>query len=240
MPKRKYGSIKRRPSTGRKRRRIYKTKRTYKARARSGRMSVQRGLNQCTLVKLKYTHVFSLNAGLGTEANQDFRMNSLYDPDKTGIGGQPQWYDQWNNLYRKYRVIGSKAVVKFISTTTTTASHNIVSLFLYDNDITPGALTATQIIAKRGYNWRIMGPVGGPMETVKLTKNFSLKQFFNKVDADNEVYEAAVGQNPSRQCILRVSARPLEVSDDPANVRIICSIYYIAKFMEPKTDVVDT
>lgn len=34
----------------------------------------------------------------------DWRLNSIYDPDYTGTGHQPMWYDQFSALYRKYRV----------------------------------------------------------------------------------------------------------------------------------------
>ncbi len=41
-----------------------------------------------------------------------FRGNSLFDPDFTGVGNQPQFYDIWcgasnSSLYARYRVLGS-------------------------------------------------------------------------------------------------------------------------------------
>lgn len=41
-----------------------------------------------------------------TVESQQFRINSLYDPDYTGVGGQPRYYDQLvtGTMYRAYRV----------------------------------------------------------------------------------------------------------------------------------------
>jgi hypothetical protein len=41
-----------------------------------------------------------------TQANQVFRVNGLYDPDVTGTGSQPAYFDQWSALYKRYRVLG--------------------------------------------------------------------------------------------------------------------------------------
>lgn len=38
------------------------------------------------MVKLRYCQTFTLNAGIGSYAVQEFRANSLYDPDFTGGG----------------------------------------------------------------------------------------------------------------------------------------------------------
>ncbi len=46
-------------------------------------------------------------------AVHQFRINSLFDPDYTGLGHQPAFRDQWNALYTKYRVIKTTWHVTF-------------------------------------------------------------------------------------------------------------------------------
>lgn len=37
-----------------------------------------------------------------------FSLNSLFDPDQTGVGHQPRTYDEWSAFYKSYRVNGCK------------------------------------------------------------------------------------------------------------------------------------
>jgi hypothetical protein len=44
---------------------------------------------------------------------QQFSLNSLFDPDETGVGHQPRYFDQWSNFYETYRVNGCKVELDF-------------------------------------------------------------------------------------------------------------------------------
>lgn len=54
--------------------------------------------------RLKYVQTFQFNAALGIINNYVFRLNSLYDPDYTGVGHQPLYFDQLATLYERYKV----------------------------------------------------------------------------------------------------------------------------------------
>lgn len=41
-----------------------------------------------------------------------FRLNSIFDPDKTSTGHQPRGHDQWSAMYKKYCVVGAKVKVE--------------------------------------------------------------------------------------------------------------------------------
>lgn len=64
--------------------------------------------------KLQYSDVVQLQASAGTPGLWQFRMNSLFDPDFTGTGHQPKWFDQLAAVYFRYRVKGAKITAKFI------------------------------------------------------------------------------------------------------------------------------
>jgi len=61
-----------------------------------------------------------------------FRANSLYDPDQTGSGSQPRYFDQLcgNNstgaIYNQYRVLGCKITAKVFPTSSTALDQNCV------------------------------------------------------------------------------------------------------------------
>jgi hypothetical protein len=48
-------------------------------------------------------------AGLGQYI---WNINSLYDPDRTGTGFQPTYFDQLSEIYGRYRVYGCKVDIK--------------------------------------------------------------------------------------------------------------------------------
>lgn len=64
--------------------------------------------------KLRYCDVVQLAASAGSPAIYQFRMNSLFDPDFSNTGHQPQWFDQLSAVYLNYKVLGSKITVTFV------------------------------------------------------------------------------------------------------------------------------
>lgn len=53
---------------------------------------------------LKYTDVIALDASATSIAAYVFRANSVYDPDYTGAGHQPMFFDNYASLYQRYKV----------------------------------------------------------------------------------------------------------------------------------------
>lgn len=67
---------------------------------------------------LAYEGTYGLvEAGAGQGAFQVMRLNSIYDPDFTGVGVTALGYTTWQNYYSKYRVIGARAIVRFVNVT---------------------------------------------------------------------------------------------------------------------------
>lgn len=64
--------------------------------------------------KLNYCDVVQLTATAGSPGIWQFRLNSCYDPDYTGTGHKPKWFDQLSAVYWYYKVLGSKITATFI------------------------------------------------------------------------------------------------------------------------------
>jgi hypothetical protein len=64
---------------------------------------------------LKYAETFRILNAAAT-GQQIFRGNSCYDPDQTGVGGQPMGFDQFAIFYNKYRVRASTLTFNLIRT----------------------------------------------------------------------------------------------------------------------------
>ena len=112
-------------SPGRFRRRPYpKQRRTRRRFAQSKtealatrqKVSVPRGIFGFPdefITTIRYVDVYTLTSASNGIAKQYMRMNSLFDPDQTGTGHQPYYFDQFAALYNRYTVLGSKLTAEF-------------------------------------------------------------------------------------------------------------------------------
>ena len=65
-------------------------------------------------VQLHYESLLTLAPGAAV-ASYVFRGNSLYDPDYTGTGHQPRYFDQLTPIYGRYKVLASSIKVELIN-----------------------------------------------------------------------------------------------------------------------------
>lgn len=118
-----------------------KTKRTRRgAKARKRRdaplqsttvLTLNTGIPDRSKTILSYHDTFAVAPGT-PRGTYTFRGNSLYDPDYTGTGHQPRYFDEYMNMYSKYRVLSSRIVVESSS-----YSGNNPSLFVVVPDTDP-------------------------------------------------------------------------------------------------------
>ena len=100
MPKRK------RISTNAKSRKRARYMRKAKRRSRAV-TTVVRGLTPYPprmITKMKYCETVSFALGTGFKTAR-FNLNSIFDPNRTGVGHQPYGRDQYATIYNRYRVI---------------------------------------------------------------------------------------------------------------------------------------
>ncbi len=64
---------------------------------------------------LMYNDNYTIVGGTSPTGVQRFRGNSCFDPDHTGVGGQPMGFDELTNFYGYYRVRKSTVVMSLVS-----------------------------------------------------------------------------------------------------------------------------
>jgi hypothetical protein len=67
---------------------------------------------------LCYSDAYTLVSTAGAVALQQFKVNSLFDPDSTGTGHQPRGFDQLCSAtgpYKKYRVIVARVALEMLT-----------------------------------------------------------------------------------------------------------------------------
>lgn len=63
------------------------------------------------IIELPYAQYISMAASVGTSAPQQYKINSIYDPDLTGSGNQPLGRDTWAGIYNYYKVLESHVTI---------------------------------------------------------------------------------------------------------------------------------
>lgn len=68
---------------------------------------ISTGVANKSILRFQYEDVY----GITPAGQREFKLNSLYDPDSSGVGHQPYGLDQWAAFYNKYRVFAVKMEV---------------------------------------------------------------------------------------------------------------------------------
>ncbi len=62
------------------------------------------GVDPHKFITFKYSDIYSQSLATITATNQIINMNSIFDPDRTGVGHQPYLHDTFAEIYNRYRV----------------------------------------------------------------------------------------------------------------------------------------
>lgn len=182
-------------------------------------------------VKQRYCEVIQLaTAGGGTGALNyySFSANGMYDPNITGTGHQPMYFDQYGALYDHYCVIGSKISVRFTPTSTAYPCA-IVGVFVNDDTtVTPtlfgimeNSLAVHTTVPNTANN------------NYRLTRKWSAKKFFGKAPLANTELQGTTSGNPTEQSFYTIFIDS-SAAAAAASVQAEVTIDYIAVWKELK------
>ncbi len=120
--KRKSGKAKRRPTQGRTKSAALGARSTAASRNTNNPWVILPAVRPPRLVSATKRAVLTYNYWEGPIAQlagtiyfRVFRGNGVFDPDKTGGGNQPRYFDQYAALYQSVRVVASTCMVRFAS-----------------------------------------------------------------------------------------------------------------------------
>lgn len=175
---------------------------------------------------LKYVEQVALNQATPVQAVQLWSANGLFDPNITGGGHQPLYFDQIMPLYTSFHVKSSKLTVKF---TNTSAYPHIVALFL---SAQPSAgAQILEVLEQPNVVWTVIGPLTGGHAEKTLTLSFDHARFFQAGKLAQSQYEGTNAANPSNQAYYCVLAQNMNSSVD-TTITATAQIDYTSQFLE--------
>lgn len=141
-------------------------------------------------LKFVYSDYRVLTAAVN-QAEYVYRLNSLFDPDQSGVGGQPDGFDQWKALYGIYRVVAAKVKVSAVGNGANTNG----LLAVAPSDTAGGFNSAEEVAALR----RAKGGTFSQTDPAIIKSSYHMSQLLGRTD------EAVLGDN---ECAALVTANP--------------------------------
>lgn len=188
-----------------------------------------------------------MTSAVGALIGHTFRANSLYDPNETGTGHQPRFYDTLlggNNTaapYGSYIVYGAKISVWFNNVGSSYQGGGLVAV-RYRNNTASLASSLDEAIERRTYRVKQMGSsVSGSPTLTKISIYVPMSKVFGVskrgILDDAETYGAAYNANPTKVAHFDVIFQPAIAGT--STIYFSCKIVYYAKLLA-KNDVADS
>lgn len=159
------------------------------------------------ITKMKYAESFVLTGtGLRT---QQMNLNSLFDPNRSGLGHQPYGFDQLcgpsgSALYNRYRVFKVDYVVVVANDT-----YNIHYAVLNSNDASPPIGSVSEARENPRCQYKCQNP-GGTLKTI--TGSISLPSLMGRTKAQymaSDNYQSQYNTSPSELAVMNIYAQGL-------------------------------
>jgi len=177
--------------------------------------------------KLKYVDKFKQNVVVGEYTELLFNLNSLFDPDRTGVGHQPRGFDQLSGIYSRYRVLKTAYKLTMLSTS---QSSNLIQV-VHQSNTTSSAQSAANALEQGNSMVRMFNafqraiPLKGIIALNTLTGN-SLEAY-----RSDDKYEGTVTTNPTELLILHVGIEG--TTSVAANVEWLVELEYDCEMWDP-------
>lgn len=160
-------------------------------------------------------------------ANYLFRTNGLYDPNYTGTGHQPMYFDRLSSIYNHYHVMASHIRV----TPVRTGGAIGVELCVYIDDDTATNVTEFSTAVERpGSKVVFSWPTAGNQPTVHSFWN--AKYAFGGNVIDNDTLKGTSASDPSEQqyFVINMQAEPADTCN------VLVEIEYTVVWSELKSE----
>lgn len=197
------------------------------------------GFPATRIVKLRYVQRVTLNPGIGSKALYQFRANSMFDPDLSGVGHQPLGFDQlvtpfWNH----YTVLSSSIKCDFLYTSGNSNTGALIGVYLADDNAIP--LTGEEIAEQGLGKYKVIpsvnyAAIGG--KTPSIRNSFSAKKFFNVSDVKDNINRigSQVNDNPTEGAVFNVWAESMTPTTDLGAYEVLVTMNFTATLSEPKS-----
>lgn len=172
----------------------------------------------------KYVESLAFTAGSASDVRQ-FSCNGLYDPNISGTGHQPLYFDQLSAIYNHYTVFKSTCTYLVVLTSTPClVSHYIED----DTSISTGSQSAEMSTSTVTTHSNLA------VRPTRLTRTWVGKQFFGGNLFDNDQLGGTPSANPVEQMYFTFNVTAIDGVTIPS-YSVLVEVLYEAVWDELKT-----
>jgi hypothetical protein len=162
----------------------------------------------------------------GAPGAHQFRTNSIYDPDLTGVGHQPQLHDQLALLYSKYIVTDCRYRITFCDPSTKDWN---IAILASDNSDTGLAITddVVNLAEKRNcLHFSVLNAEMGRQAFEGTIDQSAYRALGRRRYYNNSHFEAGFGANPTTENYLFIVAQTL-AKDTSTPINVVVELEYV-------------
>ncbi len=149
--------------------------------------------------------------------------NSVFDPDKTGVGHQPLGFDQYVGFYNRYRVHKSAITIELISST---LSCHIVATPTTTSSSPPDLATALES------PYTMSMPISSSVFRNIKTRAISTRKIWGMESiTQDDLYQALYTSDPVRLWLWKLQAETLDGAS-AGSLRVNIRVTYYVEFFE--------
>lgn len=186
---------------------------------------------------MNYSELVSMNPAT-FPAEYRFRANSLFDPNRTGVGHQPRGFDQISPMYEHYTVIGAKLTATFMSEGDETGkASNYVLGVLVDNSASLTNPDQQGLFEDPRYRYTLVNgnASSGALSGGSVVSAVSIKKFLGVPSLlSSSQNQGTQTSNPTEDIDFVVTLGPFDEGTDQGTANVLVTIQYIAIWTEPK------
>lgn len=227
MPKRKRS----RSTRGRRRKRSRRTfRRVRRGAGRSGRARVSRQgflIADRTVVKLRFRTRYPLTSSSGVISTlQQFRGNSPFDPDFTGVGVSAAGFTTYSSIYNSYRCYGSSIMVQWCNTGTS-AGTQVMQVGVSATPASAVSYTTIDQLLENPYGKvKILSFNANVPRTKMYMSTAKIEGVHKKTVVSDDAYGSAVTTNPSNPWFWNIMAQSVDQTTTSVTVAYVTITYY--------------
>lgn len=195
-------------------------------------VNLGQGFPKMVTQTMRYSELVTLNVTTGTPSTYRYSCNGLYDPNITGGGQQPLFFDQMTPLYNHYCVIGSKIRVRWAPLDNTSAGALPITFCGFINDDTSQSSNDPTIQAMyQSAKSQLHSAVW--TKPIDMTLKWSAKKYFGKDVLANTELQGTSSSNPTEQSYFNFTINTMDGASSCAG-KMFVFIEYIVVWKEPK------